>query len=351
AYRRPALQRLGGFDERFRRAFREDADIALRALDAGYSINEGQRRTLHPVRPAPWWASVAAQRGNADDALMRALHGPTWHDRAAAPVGRRNRHLAVTAIGIGALAAAVGGRNRLAARAALSWGAGTAEFARTRIAPGPRDLREIATMLATSIAIPPVATWHWIRGLAQHRRARPWQPQVEAVLFDRDGTLVHDVRHNGEPDRVQPVPDAVAALDRLRRAGIKLGVITNQSGVARGQLTLPQVRAVNARVDELLGPFGDWQVCPHGPDEGCDCRKPRPGMVVAAAAALGVDVTNCVVVGDTGADVAAALAAGARAVLVPNRATLRAEIDAAPAVYPRLGDAVDALLSRPEVRS
>jgi histidinol-phosphate phosphatase family protein len=113
---------------------------------------------------------------------------------------------------------------------------------------------------------------------------------------------------------------------------------------------MPQVQAVNARVDQLLGPFGDWQVCPHGPDERCSCRKPRPGMVVAAATALGVDVENCVVVGDTGADVAAAIAAGARAVLVPNAATLPAEIDAAPAVFARLGDAVDAVLARVEER-
>jgi histidinol-phosphate phosphatase family protein len=352
AYRRAALRRLGGFDERFRRAFREDADLALRALDAGYRIADGRRLTLHPVRPAPWWASVATQRGNADDALMRAVHGPSWHERAAAPVGRRNRHLAISAAGLGAVGAALCGRNRLAVLGAVSWAAGTAEFARARIAPGPRDLAEVTAMTVTSIAVPPVATWHWLRGLVRHRAARPWRPtpQVEAVLLDRDGTLVHDVPYNGEPDRVEPVAGAAAALDRLRGAGIRLGVITNQSGVARGELTMPQVQAVNARVDQLLGPFGDWQVCPHGPDARCSCRKPRPGMVLAAATALGVDVENCVVVGDTGADVAAAIAAGARAVLVPNAATLPAEIDAAPAVFARLGDAVDAVLARVEER-
>jgi histidinol-phosphate phosphatase family protein len=122
-------------------------------------------------------------------------------------------------------------------------------------------------------------------------------------------------------------------------------VITNQSGVARGDLTLPQVRAVNARVDELLGPFAVWQICPHGPDDDCMCRKPRPGMVHEAARALGVDVGRCVVIGDTGADVEAAQAAGALALLVPNEVTRREEIDAAPRVFARLAHAVDAVLN------
>jgi histidinol-phosphate phosphatase family protein len=108
---------------------------------------------------------------------------------------------------------------------------------------------------------------------------------------------------------------------------------------------MPQVSAVNARVDELLGPFADWQVCPHSDADTCSCRKPRPGMVLAAAARLGVPVSECIVIGDTGADVSAALAAGAAAVLIPNETTRQEEIDSAPAVYSRLDDAVDALLA------
>ncbi len=67
AYRTDVLRRVGGFDERFPRAFREDADLALRVLDAGYGLVQGERRTQHPVRPAGWWASLHQQRGNADD--------------------------------------------------------------------------------------------------------------------------------------------------------------------------------------------------------------------------------------------------------------------------------------------
>ena len=165
-----------------------------------------------------------------------------------------------------------------------------------------------------------------------------------AVLFDRDGTLVHDVPYNGDPDRVQPVAGARAALDRLRSAGVPVAVLTNQSGIARGLLRPEQVEAVNARVEELLGPFAVWVVCPHGPGDGCSCRKPAPGMVLEAAARLGVPVEHCALVGDIGADVGAALAAGARAVLVPTPVTRQEEVLAAPAVAPDLAGAVELLL-------
>jgi histidinol-phosphate phosphatase family protein len=124
-----------------------------------------------------------------------------------------------------------------------------------------------------------------------------------AVLFDRDGTLVVDVPYNGDPRRVQPVPGAASALARLRAAGVPTAVVSNQSGVARGLLTEAQVRAVNQRVEELLGPLGPWAWCPHGPADGCGCRKPAPGLILRAAERLGVDPARCVVIGDIGADV------------------------------------------------
>ncbi|MDQ3978124.1 MAG: glycosyltransferase, partial [Actinomycetota bacterium] len=96
AYRRTALETVGGFDTRFSRAYREDADLALRVEEAGWKLVRGTRWTEHPVRPAGRCISVPLQRGNADDVLMRALHGPDWRARAAAPAGRRRRHLAVT---------------------------------------------------------------------------------------------------------------------------------------------------------------------------------------------------------------------------------------------------------------
>ena len=345
AYRRAVLQAVGGFDMRFPRAFREDADLGLRITAHGHHIARGRRTTTHPPRQGGWWFSVAHQRGNADDPLMRRLHGPGWGERAAAPPGRRPQHLATTAAAVATAAAALTGRRRTAAACGASWAALTGAFALRRIADGPRDIEEIARMLTTSAAIPPAATWHWLRGLWRHRAARPLLPaDVRAVLFDRDGTLVRDVPYNRRPDLVEPMPGAREALDRLRARGIAVGVVTNQSGVARGILTAGDVAAVNARVEDLLGPFKAWQVCPHGPDDGCACRKPRPGMVRAAAAHLGVPASACVVIGDIAADVEAAAAAGATGVLVPNAATRREEIGAAPLAFDTLSEAVDALL-------
>ncbi|MER5214440.1 glycosyltransferase [Streptomyces sp. NPDC002838] len=175
AYRTDALRQVGGFDERFRRAFREDADLALRVLDAGWRVRQGRRTTRHPVRPASRWVSLRAQRGNADDALMRHLHGPDWWQKAVAPRGRLRTHVAITAAGAAACAFAALGRRRAATVAALGWAAGTGEFARSRIVPGPRTRYEVTTMLATSALIPPIATWHWLSGRWRYRNAPAWQ--------------------------------------------------------------------------------------------------------------------------------------------------------------------------------
>ncbi|MFJ9789722.1 glycosyltransferase family 2 protein [Streptomyces globosus] len=173
AFRTAALRAADGFDERFRRAFREDADLALRLRAGGWTLAEGTRRTRHPVRPADRWISVRTQAGNADDVLMDRLHGRGWRRRAAAPLGRRPAHLAVTAAACASAVCALLGRRRAAAWCAAAWLAGTAEFAAARIAPGPRTRDEIATMAATSVLIPPAAAWHWARGLAAHRRVPP----------------------------------------------------------------------------------------------------------------------------------------------------------------------------------
>jgi len=352
AYRRECLLAVDGFDERFPRAYREDADLALRARRAGWTLVRGDRTTVHPVRPADDGTSLRVQRGNADDALMRRLHGPQWRRLAETGRGRLPWHVATTAAALltagGAAAAAAPSRRRsgllVGGSGAVAWAALTAEFAWRRIAPGPRDREEVVRMLWTSAAIPPAAVWHRVRGWWGHRRAEAWPPPAKAVLFDRDGTLVHDVPYNGDPDRVRPLEGAVESVARLRAHGLRIGVVSNQSGVARGLLTSDQVSAVNAEVDATVGPFDTWQVCPHGPDDGCDCRKPRPGMVRAAARALGVRPEECVVVGDIGADVEAARAAGARSVLVPTGTTRAEEVADAPLVASDLAEAVDLIV-------
>ena len=368
AYRRAVLAEVGGFDERFPRAYREDADLALRVLGAGHRIARGRRLVTHPVRRADRLVSVRLQAGNADDVLMRALHGRGWREAAGVAAGRRRRHLVVTAAGLVALGALgvlrradppVPGTGRGARWAAglggVGWLAGTAELALARILPGPRTPDEVATMAATSVLMPPVASWHWLDGwvrlpwlLADRRRApRARGRRPGAVLFDRDGTLVVDVPYNGDPGRVVAMPGAREAVERLRAAGVPTAVVSNQSGVGRGWVTAEQVEAVNRRVEELVGPLGPWLVCLHGPGEGCRCRKPQAGLVEAAAEALGVEARDCVVIGDIGADVEAARSAGARAVLVPTAVTRAEEVAAAPEVAADLLAAVDLVLGVP----
>ncbi|MEJ5888263.1 HAD-IIIA family hydrolase [Pseudokineococcus marinus] len=345
AYRRRALEDVAGFDERFPRAYREDADLALRVRRAGWRLERGRRTTTHPVRPADALVSLRVQAGNRDDATMRALHGPRWREVADVPRGRLRWHAATCAAALLGLGGLLAGRPRAAAVGTLAWTALTADFARRRIAPGPRTGAEVRAMLLTSAAIPPAAVRHRVVGERAARRGLPaWPPPVRAVLFDRDDTLVHDVPYNGDPARVEPVAGAREVVAALRDAGVATGVVSNQSGVARGLLSPPQVEAVNARADELVGPLGTWQWCPHGPEDGCRCRKPGPGLVERAAAALGVPVGACAVVGDIGADVEAARAAGARGVLVPTARTLRREVEDAPLVADDLASAVRLLV-------
>ncbi|WP_037260843.1 HAD-IIIA family hydrolase [Kibdelosporangium aridum] len=164
---------------------------------------------------------------------------------------------------------------------------------------------------------------------------------VKAVLFDRDGTLIKDVPYNGDPERVVPVPTAARALEMVRTRGIRTGVVTNQSGVARKLITPAQVSQVNDRVEQLLGSFDTWQVCPHGSDDGCPCRKPAPGMVFAACAALGLTTDEVVLIGDIESDMTAARNAGARSVLVPTEVTRLDEIERATVTASDLQAAVE----------
>ena len=174
---------------------------------------------------------------------------------------------------------------------------------------------------------------------------------LRAVLFDRDGTLIQDVPYNGDPARVRAMPRARESMQRLRRCGIALGVVSNQSGIGRGILTVDEVDAVNARIDQLLGPFDLWIICPHIPADLCPCRKPAPGMVLKACSRLGVSPSETALVGDIGSDMEAARASGARGILVPTRVTRAAEVEAAAEVAGDLGAAVDLLLKAASARA
>ncbi|MEE4418468.1 glycosyltransferase family 2 protein [Streptomyces bugieae] len=195
AYRRAALDCVGGFDERFRSASREDADLALRVLTTGWTLAEGRRSTTHPVRPADRWVSVRLQAGHADDVLMTRRHGRGWWHRARTPRGRFPGHLAVTAAAAGALLCGAAGERRAASVLAALWLAGTAEFAWARIAPGPRTREETRTVALTSVLIPPAATAHWLCGLLRHHATAPVDPWGGA-------RPAPDVRPRPAPERV-----------------------------------------------------------------------------------------------------------------------------------------------------
>jgi histidinol-phosphate phosphatase family protein len=170
----------------------------------------------------------------------------------------------------------------------------------------------------------------------QASRSRPG-----AVLFDRDGTLIHDDPGcSADLSLVRPVDGAAAAVRAVAERGIPVGVVTNQAAIGRGSATNTQVESVNALVDHLVGPFHTWQVCPHTPEDACGCRKPQPGLVTRAAGVLDVDPTTVVVIGDIESDMLAARAAGARGILVPTDRTLADEVRRAPEVAPDLAAAV-----------
>ena len=154
------------------------------------------------------------------------------------------------------------------------------------------------------------------RALARHRGGsdRP------AVFLDRDGTLVRETGYLSDPDRVELLPGVGRALRNLVEAGIPLIVVSNQSGVGRGMFGAADVHAVNARVRRRLREHGvelsAIYFCPHRPEEGCPCRKPRAGLLERAAEDLRLSLAGSVMIGDKRIDAATGRVAGGRGVLV-----------------------------------
>lgn len=152
-----------------------------------------------------------------------------------------------------------------------------------------------------------------------------------AVFIDRDGTMIVDVGYPSCVSQVELLPDATAGLVRLQRAGLKLVIVSNQSGVGRGLVRPEQARAVHDRLVEELGHAGvsldAAYYCPHAPTDGCDCRKPSPGLLLRAAGELGVALTESFMIGDRPSDIEAGRRAGCRTILLTDEGGASSEAD------------------------
>ena len=140
------------------------------------------------------------------------------------------------------------------------------------------------------------------------------------VFLDRDDTIMADVVYCKNPDDVRLLPGAADGIRALANAGFTIVIATNQSGIGRGYFTERDLVAVNERLREELrargADFHALYYCPHRPEAGCACRKPRPGLIVRAATELGLNLTSSYTIGDRQWDIEAGKAAGTRTVLI-----------------------------------
>ncbi|MEO7456133.1 MAG: HAD family hydrolase [Gemmatimonadaceae bacterium] len=179
-----------------------------------------------------------------------------------------------------------------------------------------------------------------------------------AALLDRDGTIMVDRIYTSNPDDVELLPGAAEALRALAKAGYPAIVITNQSGIARGMISLSQYRAVRRRLDELLAAEGavivDSFACPHAPEihGPCDCRKPNSALYERAGAMYDLDLSRCIYVGDRARDIASGIRFGGRTAFVRSTTTTADDLsyvaEASVPVVDSLLDAVSLLLGKAE---
>ncbi len=144
---------------------------------------------------------------------------------------------------------------------------------------------------------------------------------MKLIILDRDGVINQDSdAYIKSPDEWIPIPGSLEAIAKLNREGYTVAVATNQSGLARGYFDLQTLSAMHRKMETLLSDLGG-QIdavfyCPHGPDDGCNCRKPQPGMLNEIGERFQANLKKVFYVGDTISDIKAAKAAGAKPVLV-----------------------------------
>jgi len=156
----------------------------------------------------------------------------------------------------------------------------------------------------------------------------------KAVFIDRDGTIARDVPYCSRPEDFELFPGVAEAIRLLNRSGFKVVVITNQSGIARGYFDEQMLSRIHARMLELLAGqqahIDGIYYCPHHPDDKCECRKPKPAMVLQAANDLDIDISASYVIGDMEMDCEMAVRAGCRgAVRIAGSGPTRADYQTA----------------------
>lgn len=176
---------------------------------------------------------------------------------------------------------------------------------------------------------------------------------MKLVILDRDGVINEDSDDFIKTlDEFIPLPGSLEAIKCLKQAGYKVAVATNQSGVSRGYLTLDTLNAMHNKLNSLLAEMDanidGFFYCPHGPDDGCDCRKPKPGLYQQISEQFNVPLEGVPVIGDSLRDLEAARAVGAKPILVRTGkgvSTIAADkgLEDVP-VFENLSEAVDALL-------
>lgn len=142
---------------------------------------------------------------------------------------------------------------------------------------------------------------------------------TRAVFVDKDGTLVHDVPYNVDPERIALTSGAAEGVASLVDNGYRIFVVSNQPGAGLGMFPEEALHDVELRLGTLLhGKLHGFYYCPHIPDAGCRCRKPSPGLLLRAAREHGVDLLRSWMVGDILDDVEAGRRAGCRTILIDN---------------------------------
>ncbi len=176
------------------------------------------------------------------------------------------------------------------------------------------------------------------------------------IILDRDGVINEDSdEYIKTPDEWRPLENSLAAIARLNHAGYIVAVASNQSGLARGYFTLEALTAMHMKMDHLLeqegGHIDAIFFCPHGPDDGCHCRKPKPGMLLEIGQRFNISLNDVFFIGDTVGDMKAASIAQAKPLLVRTgkgvkaELILKAECKQKVPVFDDLSAAVDAILA------